>query len=342
MTVIYCPVPERLNFLLFIAVWQWYCILRILQFYKIDITSVVQVRTTKDTYHSTTHSNLIKHSYKFAVRLTKVFIPCFFLTTVIFAKVKENDLSSFGYIWYHALPLIQFIVILYMIIQESSVVKYCVKRLPLIEPSPAALRNVYILLSDSLTSFNRPLIDFTLFSSLVFMEPLLHLDLMLSSIPSLVRIFQCLREYKLVGHISSLANAMKYTCNLPILVCTWYARTNGNNLPTNFRTIQLWLYLINSTYSFFWDVRMDWHVNSLTIIRKQSKVYLNKQFFYYGIIIDFIIRYWWLWVILLSINEPKDFILFNGELHYLEIIRRANWIVFKIETEWSKLPTLKA
>lgn len=145
---------------------------------------------------------------------------------------------------------------------------------------PRSLRNTYILISDTLTSFAKPLIDFTLFTSLIFREPFTHFDLSVALLPVLVRLLQCLREYRLLHDATLLFNALKYSCNLPILFCTWKSRVyEGSINEERLHHVQRWFMLINSSYTLFWDVRMDWSLDSLTSLRSRSKsaVTLKKK-----------------------------------------------------------------
>lgn len=337
LNVLNIPGPQRLNLLLWAAIWCWYFILRQINDYKLEINSILQLKSHTDMRQGITTVQLEKRVKAFAIHVTKYFLPLHLLILYVFAiTIDLEDTNSFVYILKHSLPLIQCASLVTMILRSSEIINYAVRRLPLIEPKPLSMRNVYILLSDSLTSFNRPLIEFTLFTSLLLGKPMTHLDLFLSSIPSLIRIFQCLREYKLVGTKSHLANTLKYTCNLPILVITWYSRVNPTNSKKSqlFQTIQVAALLLNSTYSFYWDIRMDWHLPSVFNLRYDTKrIVFEKQVYQLAILIDFVIRYWWIWVLILG-NANLNFIIFDGELQYLEVFRRAQWVIFKLETEF--------
>lgn len=206
---------------------------------------------------------------------------------------------------------------------------------------PRSLRNTYILISDTLTSFAKPLIDFTLFTSLIFREPFTHFDLSVALLPVLVRLLQCLREYRLLHEATLLFNALKYSCNLPILFCTWRSRVyEGSINEERLHHVQRWFMLINSSYTLFWDVRMDWSLDSLTSLRSRSKsaVTLKKKMYHSAILVDFLLRFWWLWVYLSQnlklVAADSDYIFFQGEMQYFEVIRRGIWVVFKLDAEY--------
>ncbi|SMN19629.1 similar to Saccharomyces cerevisiae YDR414C ERD1 Predicted membrane protein required for the retention of lumenal endoplasmic reticulum proteins [Maudiozyma saulgeensis] len=332
------PVPQRLNVLLFTAVWLWYLIVKYLNNNNINISDVLQLKLRNDMHQAPTNRQLLRFSYLFAWKLTKIFILTHVAILLIFSNYNEQDIFGIQYLVIHSLPLVQFIVIVFLILRESEIIRYCTKRLLLIEPNPRILRNVYILLSDTLTSFNKPLIDFTLFTSLLLGKPLTHFDLFLSSLPSGVRIFQCLREYKLLHDTELLLNACKYCSNLPIIACTWYTRThNMSNVSQLFYSVQLCFLVLNSSYTFYWDVRRDWTIPSIFSLRK-NKLTFKPNVYYFAILFDFIVRYWWIWVVIYTQNESQNHIFFKYELYYFEVIRRANWIIFKLESEYVNRP----
>lgn len=85
---------------------------------------------------------------------------------------------------------------------------------------------------------------------------------------------------------------------------------------------------------------MDWSLDSLSSLRSRSKsaVTLKKSMYHFAIIIDFVIRFWWLWVYLfesLAFVAPNTgFLFFQGEMQYLEVIRRGIWVIFKLDAEY--------
>ncbi|KAG0667918.1 protein-ER retention protein [Maudiozyma exigua] len=338
LNYLWTPVPQRLNVLLFTAVWLWYYIVNYINNNRIDISFVLQLKLRNDMHQAPTNGQVLRFSHVFAMNFTKIFAICHTVILLVFNSFDRSDLTNTQYVILHGLPLLQFILQIALILRESEIIKYCAKRLLLIEPSPRSLRNVYILLSDTLTSFNKPLIDFTLFTSLLFGKPFTHFDLLLSSLPSGVRIFQCLREYYLLQETELMMNAFKYCSNLPIIVCTWYIRThNANSISESFYSIRIFCLILNSTYTFYWDVRRDWTLTSFTSLRK-NKLTFKPRIYRLAIVLDFIIRFWWVWVFLYAQNDTRNFIFFNSELYYFEIIRRANWIIFKLESEYSNRP----
>ncbi|EJS42214.1 erd1p [Saccharomyces arboricola H-6] len=336
------PAPQRFNVLTVLALWIWTWILRFFSLNNLDISQVLLTRVPHDIRPGYTLTQLHRSARNFAFKITRIIIPFHFITVFFFEykNVTEGPLKNVVFVVYF-LPLIQSMIITWFILKDCHIIRYCVKRCLLIEPSPRSLRNTYILLSDTLTSFAKPLIDFTLFSSLIFREPFTHFDLFVALFPVLIRLLQCLREYRLLHDTTLLFNALKYSCNLPILFCTWQSRVYEDSIDSEkLRHIQRWFMLLNSSYTFFWDVRMDWLLDSLSSLRSKSKsaVTFKRRIYHAAIIIDFVLRFWWSWTHLFQNlkfgTTNTDYLFFQGEMQYLEVIRRGLWVIFKLEAEY--------
>lgn len=341
-----CPTPQRLNLLLLGSIWLWYGILRYLNSYKVDISSVLQTKLPHDMHPSPTNRQLIQNVQRFALKMSRLMIPLHITTLFLFHKFQNatdsnEQWGTLPFFMLHLFPLCQLLLLVFFIVQQSVITRYAVKRLPLIESKPTQLRNIYILLSDSLTSFTGPLIDFLLFTHSLFSHPHTDIDLLLSSLPSFIRIFQCLREYQFVRNLSLLGNTLKYTCNLPILIFTWYLRIHPEMLSSSkFKTFQMLFLTINSTYSYLWDIKMDWNIPSFISLREgHNKMVFKKYTYYFAILTNLILRFWWLWIFL---GKYSKFVFFDEELQYLEILRRAQWVIFKLESEYIYKPMPKS
>ncbi|CAI4057578.1 hypothetical protein SUVZ_02G5250 [Saccharomyces uvarum] len=341
-TIFKVPPPQRFIVLLVLALWIWTWILRFFSHNSLDISQVILTRVPHDIRPGYNLAQLHRTARNFALKITRLILPFHFITVLLFEykNVAEGPVNNIVLVVYF-LPLLQSVIIFWFLLRDCQIIKYCVKRCLLIEPSPRTLRTTYILLSDTLTSFAKPLIDFTLFSSLIFKEPFTHFDLSVALFPVLVRLLQCLREYRLLHDRTLLFNALKYSCNLPILFCIWQSRLyEGSINSERLLHAQRWFMLLNSSYTLFWDIRMDWSLDSLSSLRSRSKsaVTLKKNMYHFAIIIDFVLRFWWLWVYLFECLEfvahNTDFLFFQGEMQYLEVIRRGIWVIFKLDAEY--------
>ncbi|KAL3232149.1 Protein ERD1 [Nakaseomyces bracarensis] len=331
---------QLINVLLLLAVFLWAWVVQFLIRHGIDVGMVVRLTESGD-HQSSSNARLRARSADMTFYLAKIIIPLTFVSNLLDAHMKENgetyEVIEFLY-W--CLPIAQTVFICYYILSSCGILRHIIKRLLFIESKPRALRNVYILFSDTLTSFNKPLIDFILHISYMCGKNPTHFDLVLAVIPPTIRLLQCLKEYTVLRQFTLLANALKYSCHLPIVLCLWYSRVNGDASLTvkNFNLLKVIMF-IQSSYSFFWDVKMDWMVSSLTNIRgNKNKATFPRFYYQVAIVLDGIMRYWWLWVILFSNTSEQGkptALLFAQEVQFIEVIRRGMWSIFKLEAEYS-------
>lgn len=329
--VIYVSASERVNVLLLIAIWLWPTILKFLSSYQLDVSTVIQTRSPGGVVVPLSQLHVQRLSRRFATRISRIIIPLQ-VVSIICQQLSESN--GVAHLLNSILPMLQFTIIVGSIMNECQIIRYCTKRILLIEPSPRSIRNVYILLSDTLTSFTKPLIDFSLYLTALVLsqdEVWTHFDLLISLFPLIIRIWQCLREFYLARDKSMLMNAMKYCSGIPIVVCVWYTRVEPENYHVN--TVH-WFQCLNSCFTLFWDVKVDWKCNSFFHIRKDLKssnsVMFPKIVYYIGFLIDFTIKFWWIWVL----HRPNHMLFFQSELQYLEVFRRSIWVVFKLESEY--------
>ena len=101
--------------------------------------------------------------------------------------------------------------------------------------------------------------------------------------------------------------------------------------------------MVNSLYSFYWDVANDWDLTLLSSDRnhpehpfglRRLRVFHTPQLYYAVIWIDLLLRCSWslkLSVHLEHFNNIEGGIFL---LEILEICRRWMWVYFRVEAEW--------
>jgi hypothetical protein len=235
-----------------------------------------------------------------------------------------------------------------------------------------------ILLADALTSYAKVLGD--LFISLCMFFSSKHSSTgppnrncggafwvpFVISIPSLIRLRQCLIEYYRVqaanqrtGHVSPttgwggvhLANALKYSTAFPVIILSALQRSPqpsqyGMSEATLFR---LWLVavLVNSGYSFYWDVARDWDLTLFSSKRerenpeypwglRRNRYFHAKEFYYAAIIVDGMLRCTWSFKLSPHLDHFNDLEGGIFLMEVLEVLRRWIWIFFRVETEWGE------
>ncbi|KAF5726435.1 SPX and EXS domain-containing protein 1-like isoform X3 [Tripterygium wilfordii] len=161
-------------------------------------------------------------------------------------------------------------------------------------------------------------------------------------LPYLFRLFQCLRQYKDMKEKTSLFNAFKYSTAVPVI---FLSALKYHVLPekwTNFyRPLWLLSSVLNSLYSFYWDVTRDWDLSGFTRIFKFNKPHLctyllyGRKWVYFWVIgSNLILRCTWTYK--LSAHLRHNY-LTVFTIAALEILRRFQWVFFRVENEWIKM-----
>lgn len=244
-----------------------------------------------------------------------------------------------------------------------------------------SMRSNDILISDSLVSFAKVINDFGLYVWNYYIDETTaynyRLEFAILCIPSLIRIKQCWFEYKTTGQVQHMLNLIKYSTNFGPLVVNVLikatimnandeaAKQSGHLLET-LNQLNKWWYILlalNSTYSFIWDIKMDWNLQLLNKvfnpgskfhILRLHKAYPNSVYFV-AIVIDFLLRFIWilkLFIINEQLHESQiklihifSTFLFGYDaysfgyvvIEILEILRRWIWCFIKLESDWVKL-----
>lgn len=186
------------------------------------------------------------------------------------------------------------------------------------------------------------------------------------AIPSLIRLRQCLIEYFRVqranrgtGQINPttgwggvhLANALKYSTAFPVIILSAMQRspTPSQYGLSEAGLFRLWLaaVVVNSGYSFYWDVARDWDLTIFSPKREREnpeypfglrkyRFFHAKEFYYAAIIIDAILRCTWIIKLSPRLDHYNDLEGGIFLMQVLEVMRRWIWIFFRVETEWGE------
>lgn len=364
---LYLPLPFRVVLLINFGILLWHINLITCLKYDINILLVLKISPTDITL-----KQLIANSRK---RLFNVTIStCSGYLAYIFLTLSRLDFISMEW-----LPLFC-IFIAFLILLRSNPSKDSNRLTETIKRVVRGnidinLRNNDILLTDTLTSYNKVLVDFLVYVSALALGiqsipkgtnlskeltknhlQIYNLDLLFANFPSLLRLKQCLIEYKSSNRRNSthLFNAIKYsTAFLPTAAMILFKSGFIKG-----QTLWYFAMFINSTYSFYWDISNDWNFGffSKFLSNKSNTVYLrnkliySRTFYIIAILIDFSLRYIWILKLLyLNSNSTSSLKVFsvmlfttemgNFILEILEIFRRWVWVFIKVETEYVKIVT---
>lgn len=192
------------------------------------------------------------------------------------------------------------------------------------------------------------------------------------AVPSAIRLRQCLIEYmraRDANYRSSalttgtsgwggihLANAAKYASAFPVIILSAMQRSSADGEATAATTsteaslYRMWLVavLVNSLYSFYWDVTNDWDLSLLSSSRsdpshpyglRRKMVFRAPAIYYVAIVLDFVLRLTWMLKLSRGLDQFNDW---EGGIFCIEVLevgRRWVWIFFRVETEWVRSMT---
>lgn len=179
---------------------------------------------------------------------------------------------------------------------------------------------------------------------------------LLMALPSLIRLRQCVIEYLRVRRApykestgwggQHLANALKYSTAFPVLI-TSSLRRNLQHDDSQAALHKAWLaaVLVNSLYSFYWDVAKDWDLTLFAPRRERNsphhawglrdRLLFRSAGLYHAVIgLDLMLRCTWSMKLSPHLYQFSDFESGIFLLELLEVLRRWVWIFFRVETEW--------
>ncbi|TVU49327.1 hypothetical protein EJB05_00635 [Eragrostis curvula] len=160
--------------------------------------------------------------------------------------------------------------------------------------------------------------------------------------PYLCRFFQCLRQYKDTKEKTCLLNALKYSTAIPVI---FLSALKYHVFPEQwvgfYRPLWLISSVINSLYSFYWDIKRDWDLSILTRIFmfKNPSIWTNllygRNWVYYWVLgSNLVLRCTWTYK--LSAHLRHNYLTVFA-ITALEIVRRFQWVFFRVENEWNKM-----
>ncbi|KAI0852655.1 EXS-domain-containing protein [Daldinia vernicosa] len=364
------PLPYRVAFIIVLAVWAWGINLHYLYLSGIDVPSLIRYPGRSSPHHPTHHLS----TYRLATVLSAVFA---FALLVFWAFTHRDPDLVLAWDW---LPLLYLAVLIGILVfapffKSLSHGGRARLRATLRRISVGGLAEAKdgkfgdILLADVLTSYAKVFADLyvalcMLFRSEgsatarpdrgcggTFMVPLVM------AVPSLIRLRQCLIEYGRVrrGRITEstgwggqhLANALKYFTAFPVIIFSTLQRNSTGGQPPPIGYYRAWIVacVVNSLYSFYWDVAKDWDLTlfdakarnapDLTAFGLRRRLHVGPPALYYAVIaMDLVLRCTWSLKLSPHLGRMADWEGSIFVIELLEVFRRWVWIFFRVETEW--------
>lgn len=179
---------------------------------------------------------------------------------------------------------------------------------------------------------------------------------LIMAVPSLIRFRQCIIEYLRVRRGpykestgwggQHLANALKYSTAFPVLITSALLRSaESEAAKASLNKVWLAAVIINSSYSFYWDVAKDWDLTLLSSERERNSghhpwglreklVFRPVNIYYMVIGLDLMLRFTWTMKLSARLDKFSDFESGIFLIELFEVLRRWVWIFFRVETEW--------
>lgn len=373
------PLPYRVAIIIVFGVWAWGLNLHYLSLIRIDVPALIRYPSRTSPTHTPHHTSCYHFASLLSLPLTISIVLFWLLTRAKPALVLQWELLP-------NLSLLMLILAFVLPSRFSQKGRYRFLRIlgrvsigGLAEPGDGKFGD--ILMADVLTSYAKVLGD--LFVALCmafngkhstakpdrscggqFIVPILI------SIPSFIRLRQCLTEYVRVrrsmkvgvGTVAGwggqhLANALKYSSAFPVIVLSAWQRYDPSLLGVSEVGLsRLWLIAVffNSFYSFYWDVTKDWDLTLLSPSKRlrspspdpttkrpeypyglrRHRYFHTPNVYYTVIFLDLVLRCTWSFKLSPHLHQVDSFEGGIFVLELLEVFRRWVWIFFRVETEW--------
>jgi hypothetical protein len=352
------------------GIWGWGLNLHYLHDVKVDVPSLIRYPPRQSSSHPPHHLS----TYRLAAALSTIFG----FSMVVFWVFSRRDPELVIFYDWMPMTLLVIIAVLFAIPLRSWSLSHAGRWHFLL-----ALRRVSIggldgngakfgdiLLADVLTSYSKVLGDLFVCICMFFTADGSATDRpdrscggtvvvpLIMALPFAIRFRQCLIEYMRVKSApgalkesagwggAHLANAAKYASAFPVIILSALQRSaEGAPTPGLYRA---WLgaVLLNSLFSFYWDVARDWDLTLFSDSRARNnpdhpvglrrRLYIQPapSIYYVVIVLDLVLRCTWSLKLSPHLDRISGFESSIFVVEFLEIFRRWVWMFFRIETEW--------
>ncbi|XP_015515100.1 solute carrier family 53 member 1 [Neodiprion pinetum] len=163
----------------------------------------------------------------------------------------------------------------------------------------------------------------------------------LNCLPAWFRFAQCIRRYRDSKEaFPHLVNAGKYATTFLVVITNTLRTFHAGEYTNHWDSPWLWLWvvssLINSIYSYTWDIKMDWGLldsNAGENRFLREEIVYSTGFYYFAIIEDFLLRFVWVATYIVTQYGYVQSELMTSIVATLEVFRRFIWNFFRLENE---------
>ncbi|EPS39345.1 hypothetical protein H072_6880 [Dactylellina haptotyla CBS 200.50] len=363
--LLWFPLPYRVLFLVIAGVWAWGLNLQYLYSLRIDVAALIKY--SRHGPEVPMHTSV----YKVASILSIIL----FANLVIFWQCTGMDVDSVKR--WQMLPGLLLVIMIVVLVLPFNILHKNGRYRFLKNFRRIAFgyidreqRFSDLLLADVLTSYAKVLGDIWICSCMfitgmsstsaperqcggTFMLPIII------ALPYAIRLRQCLIEYsRASGKPDSerkphLYNALKYSSAFPVILFSALQNTTevgSTGITGEAALYRFWLLavLVNSFFSFYWDVARDWDLSFFSSTRsnpehpyglRQNMIFPVPSVYYSAIFLDCLLRLTWSLKLSPHLDRYGDLEGGIFILQFLEIFRRWVWIFFRVETEWTRTET---
>lgn len=165
-----------------------------------------------------------------------------------------------------------------------------------------------------------------------------HVNFILA-LPYLCRLVQCMIVFRTLGDTNQLFNALKYSTAIPVILFS-YIRYHAKDASSIKMWWTLWLLAstVNTLYSFYWDIEMDWDISwfsqgqgnrrCLRAPHIKSDSLYPKSFYTWAISSNLLIRVLWIYKLSSHLRFSKGI---SFLVAFLEVLRRHQWVYIRVE-----------
>lgn len=224
-----------------------------------------------------------------------------------------------------------------------------------------------LLLSDALTSYAKVLADLWITACMFFSPNITTTSKpdrncggtfivpLVIALPSIIRLRQCIIEYlrapksAVTERRNHLLNSLKYSSAFPVIILSAFQRGYDPATPhllSQASLSRLWVLfvIINSFYSFYWDVAMDWDLSLFSSKDRsnpehpwglrQTRMFKPATLYYVAIVLNLLLRTTWSFRLSPHLDHLQELEVGIFVMQALEVFRRWMWTFLRIEKEW--------
>lgn len=156
----------------------------------------------------------------------------------------------------------------------------------------------------------------------------------MSVLPYWWRFLQCLNRFYVTKQwFPHLVNAGKYASGIIAVSLSYFPVSSD---PSTSLFIYVIVYVVATVYLFSWDVLMDFGFRRFFTAEGRSKCLFPRWYYYYIFISNLILRYAWFLTVMPATMLTNPYLqveLILLIVSLLEIFRRAQWTLFRVENE---------